>query len=67
MEHPSKEQAKVLDAFINEIVSIRYRFVNYVLAHELLPTLTKAEVEFMNEIALACEKLKDSNTVRKAQ
>lgn len=55
---------QVLDAFINEIVAIRARFADFVQKYELFGQLTRAEVEFMNEIALACQKLEDINTIR---
>lgn len=59
-----EEQMQVLDAFINEIVAIRARFADFVQKYELFGQLTRAEVEFMNEIALACQKLEDINTIR---
>lgn len=56
---------EVLSAFINEIVAMRARFADYVQKYELYSFLTKQEVEFMNEIAIACQKLSDTNTYRK--
>lgn len=64
MSDTNEEHMQVLDAFINEIVAMRARFADYVAKFELYGQLTRAEAEFMNEIALACQKLADTNSIR---
>lgn len=67
MSDTNEEHMQVLDAFINEIVAMRARFADYVAKFELYSQLTRAEAEFMNEIALACKRLEDTNTIRGEQ
>jgi hypothetical protein len=66
LSHPvNDEHMEVLSAYINEIVRMRNNFADYVAKFELLDFLTREEVEFMNEISIACQKLSDTNTSRK--
>ena len=60
----NQEQSIVVTSLINLVVSSKNRFADYVTENKLFEHLTREEAEFMNEVALACQKLADTNTIR---
>ena len=54
------EIEQIIGAYFNEFIGMHTRFVDYVNKHERIGTLTRAEVEFLNSVALAIQLYKDS-------
>ena len=59
-ETVDKEKLQVCMSFIHEILAMSQRFGTYVADHEMENFLTVAEHEFKYQIAVACQRLIDT-------
>lgn len=72
MSHPVNDELndkhmEVIGAFLSQICAFRAQFADYIAKYELYEMLTKNEAEFMNEIAISCQKFLDTELINQAK